>query len=77
MKKIIIDKAIFNLFPDFKRGIIMVSNLTNASGNKRIKKPLNQEIEKRIGPDWLQEHCQAELTTDYLNRDKQEIIIPF
>ncbi len=47
MRKIIIDQALFDQFPTFKRGVIIVSNLENASGNKRIKKPLNKEIEKR------------------------------
>ncbi len=55
MRKIIIDSEIFTQFPDFKRGIIIVKDLENALGNKRIKKPLNKEIEKRAKED-LVEH---------------------
>jgi DNA/RNA-binding domain of Phe-tRNA-synthetase-like protein len=43
-----IDSEIFTQFPDFKRGIIVVKDIENALGNKRIKKPLNIEIEKRM-----------------------------
>ncbi len=50
-KKILIDEDIFNLFPDFKRGIIVVKDLNNALANKRIKKPLNKEIENRVKED--------------------------
>lgn len=52
MKNIIIDNEIFDQFPDFKRGIIIVSDIENALGNKRIKKPLNKEIENRGGIDY-------------------------
>ena len=45
MRKVIIDSKIFTQFPDFKRGIIVVKDIKNALGNKRIKKPLNREIE--------------------------------
>jgi len=54
MKIIIIDDAIFDQFPDFKRGIIIVNDIENALGNKRIKKPLNKEIEKRAGTDYVE-----------------------
>ena len=54
MKKIIIDQEIFDKFPDFKRGIIVVSDIENAAGNKRIKKPLNKQIEDRMGTDCLE-----------------------
>jgi len=54
MKKIIIDQDIFDQFPDFKRGIIIVHNIENALGNKRIKKPLNREIENKIGTNCLE-----------------------
>jgi len=45
MRKVIIDSEIFNKFHDFKRGIIIVKDIENTLGNKRIKKPLNKEIE--------------------------------
>jgi len=51
MKRIIIEDDIFRVFPDFKRGIIVVKDLKNSLANKRIKKPLNKEIEKRSKED--------------------------
>jgi len=51
MRKIIIDPEIFTQFPDFRRGIIIVKDVENALGNKRIKRPLNKEIEKRAKED--------------------------
>jgi lysyl-tRNA synthetase class 2 len=45
MRKVIIGSEIFTQFPDFKRGIIIVKDIENALGNKRIKKPLNKEID--------------------------------
>ncbi len=55
MRKIIIGRDIFNQFPSFKRGIIIVSEIGNAPGNKRIKKLLNKEIEEKMGQN-LVEH---------------------
>lgn len=54
MKKVIIDQEIFDQFPDFKRGIIIVKDIENALGNKRIKKPLNKEIESRMGTNCVE-----------------------
>lgn len=54
MRKVIIDPEIFVQFPDFKRGIIVVKDIENALGNKRIKKPLNKEIEKRMKEDLIE-----------------------
>lgn len=53
MKKIIIDKEIFEKFPDFKRGIIVVKDIDNAPSNKRIKRPLNAAIGERQGEEHL------------------------
>jgi DNA/RNA-binding domain of Phe-tRNA-synthetase-like protein len=47
MRKIIIDKEIFNRFPGFKRGIIVIENLENQSENIEIQKMLNEEMKKR------------------------------
>ncbi|HBY57266.1 MAG TPA: hypothetical protein DEG96_05335 [Candidatus Atribacteria bacterium] len=55
MRKVIIDPVIFTQFPDFKRGIIIVKDVENALSNKRIKRPLNKEIDKRVKED-LFEH---------------------
>ncbi|MBN1163806.1 MAG: hypothetical protein JXB45_04460 [Candidatus Krumholzibacteriota bacterium] len=54
MKMIIIDKEIFQLFPGFKRGIIAVSDIVNGPGNERIKKLLQEEIEKRCGTNCVE-----------------------
>jgi len=55
MRKIIIDQEIFNQFPGFKRGIIMVSEIINASGNKRIKKLLNKEIKEKTSQNLMED----------------------
>jgi len=47
MKRIIIDKEIFDVFPDFRRGIIIAKNVENSSENKRIEDILNSEIKNR------------------------------
>ena len=54
MRKVIIDPEIFVQFPDFKRGIIIVRGVENALANKRIKKPLNKEIKKRMKEDLIE-----------------------
>ncbi|MEA1939051.1 MAG: phenylalanine--tRNA ligase beta subunit-related protein [Candidatus Caldatribacteriota bacterium] len=48
MRKTIIEPEIFIQFPHFKRGIIVIDDIENELGNKRIKKPLNKEIAKRV-----------------------------
>jgi len=55
MRKIIIDKEIFQKFPSFKRGIIVVNDIVNASGNKRIKKLLNKEIEEKMRQNLIED----------------------
>lgn len=52
MKKILIDKEIFVRFPDFKRGIIIVSNIKNTLENNWILNLLNKEIESKTGTDF-------------------------
>ncbi len=49
MRKIIVDTGIFDLFPKFKRGVIIVEDINNELSNKRIKRPLNKEIERQAG----------------------------
>lgn len=49
MKNIIIETAIFNQFPDFKRGIIVVSSIENNANNDYIKTLLEDEIKNRLG----------------------------
>lgn len=52
MKKIVIDEEIFARFPDFKRGIIVVSNIENTLENNRVKNLLEKEIKNKIGTDF-------------------------
>ncbi len=47
MRKIIASPAIFEKFPDFVCGIVIVQDIQIAQKNKRIKKPLNKIIEQR------------------------------
>jgi len=47
MKKIIISDRVFDKFPLFKRGLVIVSNLENTPNNKRIKRLLDTEIARR------------------------------
>jgi lysyl-tRNA synthetase class 2 len=47
MKKIIATPAIFERFPDFVCGIVIVKDIQIIKKNKRIKKPLNKLIEQR------------------------------
>jgi len=55
MKKIIIDKEIFEKFPDFVRGIIFISDIENNSENAKIRELLDREIESKKGQN-LAEH---------------------
>ncbi len=49
MKKIIIEPEIFERFPNFKRGIIVVSDIKNAVSNPEIERFLNEEIRHKAG----------------------------
>jgi DNA/RNA-binding domain of Phe-tRNA-synthetase-like protein len=49
MRKIIIDKEIFNRFPGFNRGIIVIENLENKNEDAEIQKMLQEEMRKRAG----------------------------
>ncbi len=49
MKKIIIKKEIFEMFPDFKRGVLISENINNAEPNDKIKELLNKEIKSKEG----------------------------
>ncbi len=54
MKKIIIEEPLFSNFPDFKRGVIVVSNIDNKSSNDKINDLLNFEIANRIGSNCIE-----------------------
>lgn len=45
MKKIIIQDQIFDICPDFYRGLVIVSDLTNHKSLKRVRKLLKKEID--------------------------------
>jgi len=60
MRKVKIDSEIFKKFPRFKRGIIVIEDIQNALGNKRIKKPLNKEIAKRVQEEICEEQSYIE-----------------
>jgi len=53
-KKIIIDNKLFEVFPDFKRGLIIVKDIENSLDNKKIKALLDDIIRNRIGEQWLE-----------------------
>ncbi len=47
MRKIIVSPTVYEKFPDFVCGIVIVKDIQIAQKNKRIKKPLNKMIEQR------------------------------
>ena len=55
MKRIIIKDEIFDLFPDFHRGIVHVKDMTNQKSNKRIRKLLKKEIDRQVGINELKD----------------------
>ncbi len=55
MKKIIIKDEIFELFPEFYRGIVLVKDISNLKSNKRIRKILKKEIERQVDIDELKD----------------------
>ena len=51
MKKIIIQDRLFELFPEFRREVVIVCSITNRPSYKRIRKLLKKEIERRADID--------------------------
>lgn len=51
MKKIILTDPIFELFPHFYRGIVVVKDVTNQKSYKRVRKLLRTQIESRATID--------------------------
>ena len=51
MKKIIIQDEIFDMFPDFYRGIIVVNGITNHPSLKRVKKNLKKAMDSHGNVD--------------------------
>jgi DNA/RNA-binding domain of Phe-tRNA-synthetase-like protein len=54
MKKIVIEKEIFERFPTFMRGIIVVAGADNLSRNEKIERLLAQEIKSREGQNLIE-----------------------
>jgi len=52
MKKIIIQEQLFEMYPDFYRGVVVVKTLTNRPSYKRIRKLLKKQIDQRVGMDF-------------------------
>lgn len=55
MKRIIITDDIFDFFPDFYRGIVLVKDISNQKSNKRIRKVFKKEIDKQVDIDELKD----------------------
>jgi DNA/RNA-binding domain of Phe-tRNA-synthetase-like protein len=53
MRQIIIDDEVFDRFPDFRRGLIVVSDVENALSDEVISATLNGEMAKKIGVNLL------------------------
>jgi len=51
MKKIIIEDEIFNINPDFYRGLVIVRQIENHKSYKRIRKLLKKEIDQQVNVD--------------------------
>jgi len=51
MKNIIIDEQIFETFPDFMRGIIIVTDIDNSQTSKRIEELLTSEAKSKVGKE--------------------------
>jgi DNA/RNA-binding domain of Phe-tRNA-synthetase-like protein len=49
MRQIVVDQEIFDRFPDFKRGLIIVSDVRNEVSNEAISRILNDEIQRKAG----------------------------
>lgn len=54
MKKIIIDSEIFEKYPDFVRGIIIVNDMKNNLENGKIQELLSKEIENKKGQNLIE-----------------------
>lgn len=52
MRKIIIEPEIFEQFPDFKRGLVIVSDIENRLENNKIESLLAKEIKDKAGLDY-------------------------
>ena len=51
MKRIVIADEIFDMFPEFYRGIVVVRDINNQKSNKRIRRLLKGEIDRQLAVD--------------------------
>lgn len=56
MRQVIVDQEVFDRFPGFNRGLIIVSDVVNAPSNEAISAILNEEMQKRAGSTGLLDH---------------------
>ena len=66
MRQIVIDQEIFDRFPDFRRGLIIVSDAENALYDDVISATLNGEIQKKVGVNLLDNECVKAWDSVYL-----------
>lgn len=52
MKKARVANEVFDLYPDFYRGIVVVNDMTNQPSNDSIGRLLEEEIARQAGVDW-------------------------
>jgi DNA/RNA-binding domain of Phe-tRNA-synthetase-like protein len=55
MKKIIITDRLFDLFPDFYRGIVVVKDIANQKSDKRIRRMIKKEIDRQVDIDQMKD----------------------
>jgi lysyl-tRNA synthetase class 2 len=66
MKKIIIDNEIFERLTDFKRGVIIVSDIKNSVENNEIKKILDDQIGQKAGKGFIESEFVKDWNEVYL-----------
>ena len=52
MKKVVIEERIFEVFPGFKRGLVIVKDIDNTAENEAIKGLLDEVIKEKAGLDY-------------------------
>lgn len=52
MRNIIVDSKIFEKYPDFKRGLVIISDINNSTENEAIESLIKKEIKEKVGFDY-------------------------
>jgi len=55
MKKIMVTDELFDLFPDFYRGIVIVKDISNQKSDKRIRRMVKKEIDRQVDIDEMKD----------------------